>query len=44
MLRVFEFDDEALRAALARIGMRVCGRYNDYELNLPEPPTGKAAT
>jgi hypothetical protein len=41
---VFEFDDEALRAALARIGMRVCGRYNDYELNLPEPTTGEAAT
>ncbi|MFG3521653.1 hypothetical protein ACGF5S_15390 [Nocardia nova] len=44
VLRVFEFDDEALRAALGRIGMRVCGRYNDYELNLPGPRTGEAAT
>ena len=34
MLRVFEFDDETVRAALARIGMRICGRYNDYELDL----------
>lgn len=35
-LRVFEFDDEELRTALARIGMRICGRYNDYELALTD--------
>ncbi|MBO0854859.1 MAG: hypothetical protein J2P18_13985 [Nocardia sp.] len=37
-LRVFEFDDQALRTALGRIGMRICGRYNDYELMLPKSP------
>lgn len=36
-LRVFEFDDDALRTALSRIGMRICGRYNDYELALTAP-------
>ncbi len=34
VLRVFEFDDETVREALSRVGMRICGRYNDYELEL----------
>ncbi|WP_227982081.1 hypothetical protein [Nocardia spumae] len=37
VLRVFEFDDETLRVALTRVGMRICGRYNDYELRLQGP-------
>ncbi|AHH18907.1 hypothetical protein NONO_c41230 [Nocardia nova SH22a] len=37
VLRVFEFDDETVREALSRIGMRICGRYNDYELELGSP-------